>query len=832
MIDYEVLKKFKTTNKSLKAFFLAREKDNPPEAESLVEREIARLESLREDEGEDEPLSEKAEKQVRKEYLRKLVAKKDKWIQNIHDRLDEGRLWNLNNYRFYFAADLAFDGRPVVNETIPLTLYAQNKLNVQECAKQLEEVLGEDEAKEYIIKESGGKTSIDLGRFSESALNLIRPFVTRRVAAQTNRFANLYPFFKYEPRAKTHVGNLRSDAVSQRVEVITDQYGYRPEFTQWLRKCFLHGHTVAFVESAWDREKQYRKNFLESTSDAWELEEVITKEGVKFVTPHPSRVFYDMASPLSSVNYDNGVEYLGFWDVVQAKDIQRDSGYFNRNEIKTASALDDLYTSYQSFFDAYYPDTVIKFPAPTESATQIALKNERKTNTGLLTDAEDDQAVFLATYYEKVIPKDKGFGDYPHPVWVKLVIANDDTVVHAEILPSTPAAYMGYNEDDGRLLNAGMAHEILPYQDQADNLMSQLVYLMRLESFMILAIDVDSLEDDAREYIKKFVKTGRFHSEALIAEYSSGDEEELRGKNPVRDSPFKFQTSDLHAQIAETFRGITNIIGLLEKTQMFSPQELGQFVEREVSASEVVEVANTTTALFNFTSQGPDEFRAAMKRILYESLMASGKNEVYVPIVDTYPDDVIRAAGFKVTNPEEIENYDVQSNLLEVQQTITGSKNSLVHDYIFNSRDGAVRTQSVEAAQAIFQFLGTITGNEAMVKAVGQKQLFEMITEAFRLSGTTITLKLNPESEGDQQTPEGAPSMEEILQVIQQNAQGVQELDGAVTQIAQQLQLQLGTQPPAPQNPVDAAQQQELAQQQAIQDQSPTPQSAIGPPNI
>ena len=180
MIDYEVLKKFKTTNKSLKAFFLTREKDNPPEAESLVEREVARLEALREGEGEGEPLSEKAEKQVRKEYLRKLVSKKDKWIQNIHDRLDEGRLWNLSNYRFYFAADLAFDGRPVVNETIPLTLYAQNKLNVQECARQLEEVLGEDEAKEYAVVVWGVAGALTISGVAIILLNIVKKRPPRR----------------------------------------------------------------------------------------------------------------------------------------------------------------------------------------------------------------------------------------------------------------------------------------------------------------------------------------------------------------------------------------------------------------------------------------------------------------------------------------------------------------------------------------------------------------------------------------------------------------------------------------------------------------------------
>ena len=307
---------------------------------------------------------------------------------------------------------------------------------------------------------------------------------------------------------------------------------------------------------------------------------------------------------------------------------------------------------------------------------------------------------------------------------------------------------------------------------------------MRLESILIMAVDSDMIEDDMRKQLKDFFKNGRHHHEALIAEYSSKDQRELLGASLKETNPITFNASNLRSQIADTFNGITQLLSILERNQLLSPQELGQFSQRQTSASEVVEVSNTTNSLYGFISQGPDEYRAAVKKLLYGAFMAKGKDEVFVPIVSTYPNNVITSSGFVPV--EDISEVDNDSNISE-ETLITGSKTKLIHDYIFNSRDGAERTMNAQASTSIFQFLSAVMGNEILMRAIGQEQLFEMISESFRLLGTTMSLKLDPDAQGGITQTDQA--IQQLSQQIQQLAQQQSSGEEAIQQVAQQLEV-------------------------------------------
>ena len=772
MIDFKVLKKYGTDDTAIKALF--RESDENPEREQVFERLVEKKESVRkrgsslEDlQDEKHKLSDKERDELWEKFSDKMDHKRKVFIDRIESRIHEGRLRGLKDYRFFYATDLAWDSQPAIEEKVPLTLFAQGKLTEKDCIKDLEEATG---VSDYVVEDEGGHKHLQLGRLHDVAMNLVRPFITRRVAAQVSKYAKLYPFYKYESRLKTDTGNLVGAALSQRVDMISDQYGYRHEFIQVLRRSYLHTSAVSFVESSWDRERQIR---LDANG---EEESYTSKEGLNFVHPHIARVFQDSAYPLSSLNHDSGINYVGYWDVMRKQDVWGNSGYFNRDTIKQYSKNSSVYSSYKTFFDIYYPDMVVGYEEPSDVATVLARDNSRKDNQGLLAACEDDQSLFVTTYFEKIIPKEVGIGDYPHPVWVRLILANDCTVIHGEILPSKPAAVMEYNRDDSRIRAASMAHEILPFQDQVDNLFSQLVYLMRLESFLLLSVDTDLVSEEIRDELKTFVQNGRYHSQALLAEFSSSNQEQLQGKNQLRDTPFKFQATDLRSQIVTTVEGITKMIQLLEKTQMMSPQELGQFNQRETSASEVFEVANTTNAIHGFLSHGPDEYRAAMKEIIYESLIARGEDTVYVPVVETFQDAVIEGAGFKIQEKAKGLVIDGQS---QEGWLISGSKKALVHEYLFNSRDGSERTVSREVANGLLQFLGSMMGNEQFINMIGPEQMAKLIAESFRLLGTTLNLKLDPEQQGVVPPRE---ILDQVMQQVQQNSQVLAQLQQAIQQ--------------------------------------------------
>jgi len=775
MIDYDILKKYGSDDTALKAFFREGEGFESPEFKQYFEESVVRrmeedkarklsIEDL--DAGKDK-LTEAERDEAWSGYIRKKQDRKESFMKKVKSRIEEGRLRSFKHYRFYYAADLAWDGQPALEEKIPLTLYAQGKLSEEQAVK---DITAANKASEYVVKDKTGKDHLSLGRLTDVAINVIRPLITRRVAAQAAKYIPLSPFFKYESRSKTERGNLASAALSQKVEIITDQFGYRQEFLQVLRRSYLHTSVVSFVESPWEVHRQIRSN-----PSAPNGEEVfITKEGVNFVHPHITRVFHDQAYPLASLNHDTGIEYIGFWDVWKKADL-RNPQFFNTDKVKQIG--DKTYqavTNAKTFFDLYYP--TISFKRDMDIATQLAQDNDRKENQGLLSSCNEDQSVFVGVYFEKVIPKELGIGTYPYPVWMRLVVANDDTVIYAEFLPSRPGAVLEYNRDDSRERASSMAHEIMPYQDQADNLFSQLNYLMRLESLLVVALETSRMDSEEAKKLEDWVKNGRYHSEAILVKYKEAMEEELHGTTPgdKRKPLFQFLTSDLRSQIVTTIEGITRILELLERNQMMSRNELAQFNQRETSANEVMEVATTTNAIHGFLSHGPDEYRAALKEIIYDSLVSKGEGEIRVPVVDSFQDSVIEEAGFAVDGPAEGVLVDGQSHK---GKYITGSPIALVHDHTFNSRDGTERTVSGDVARSILQFLGAIAGNDTFLGMIGPEQMGKLIAEVFRLLGTTLNLKVDSEGSGFVPPQQ---MLDQIIQQVQQNSQLLQELQGVI----------------------------------------------------
>ena len=53
------------------------------------------------------------------------------WEDRIESRIHDGVMWGIKNYQFYYAADLAWDSNLISKEIIPLSLYAQGKIQVK-----------------------------------------------------------------------------------------------------------------------------------------------------------------------------------------------------------------------------------------------------------------------------------------------------------------------------------------------------------------------------------------------------------------------------------------------------------------------------------------------------------------------------------------------------------------------------------------------------------------------------------------------------------------------------------------------------------------------------
>lgn len=696
--------------------------------------------------------------------------------KRINARLINGWTFALQNSHLYAASDLAWDAAPITRDNIPLLLYAQKKINISRCAEELE-TLGC--ASHFVRKDTDGVVKeIDLPKLFETPVNLLRSYITRRVAPQATKYTDLYPFMKFEPRATDPVGKLRGDATSQRVEDMADAYGYRHHQTQIIRDMLLYGHDVVFPSCAWDREVQW-VNVPTGVGDAMKLEAKVVREGVDFFSPHPSRVFWDMMYPLSTINTNTGAEYVGYWDLRKYSDILSNPAYFNRDKIRQSTNGRDFYQQYRLYFDSQFNAQRIRFTTLSDLKSRDPVAgNDPKVIAPFYQGCDADEALFFTEYYERCIPAENGLGRYPHPVWIRLIVASDDTVIFGEFLPtSTPAIYFGYNENDARTLNCSMAHEIMPFQDQVTNLLGQLLLSAKGNALKIVLMNQDVIDDNVREGVKKTMQGDKYYVDPLVIEYS-GNKALATGQNPA--DAVKIVERSASDDITTYFKAITSLLSIIERMLVLSPQELGQPAQRIITATEMNEIATSTSTVYSFISDSIDEGRAAWKKFIYESLVTKSTETVRVPVIDRYTDDVIAAAGFS--------QAPVIGDPKQAQQFITGSKEKLIHDYTFTNRDGADRASSAQTAQTLTQLLAQVVSQPMIMQAIGKEKLFEMVNEIFRQSGTGFDLKLTMKP-GD--SDQFGPSQEQqIGQALQQLSQQIQSQGKQIQQTANDTQVQ------------------------------------------
>jgi hypothetical protein len=746
MISPAALEKTGTTNKALREIFTAK-----PAAVDATE--------------EDKKLCE-ARCKLRKTFE-----------DRINNRLMEHINFSLKNYQFYSAVDLAWEPPPLSNKIYPLVLYGQNRIDTATCANQLRDLKCADE---FVKKdEKGNITGIDLPRFFDVSINLVRSMVTRRLAAQSNKYNNLFPYFKYESRSTSQVGKLRADIMSQRADIMADQFDYRHTDVQAYRDGLMYGHTVDFVRCAWERDMHWaeKKKAPEDKSKP-EFEAVVTREGLAWVKPHPSRVFCDNAYTLASLNSDSGCEYIGFWDVARFGSIHNNPLYFNRTEVGYNQVYLSLFQTYAQYFSQYY--TTITPPAVPATFLDVTAGNDRKNLIGYYSGEQNDTSVVIANYYEKLIPSEWGFGSYPYPVWVRFVVAGWDTIIYAEILPSTPGAVLSYNEKDDRQLNLGVGHELLAWQDHMTNLVSYLLLALTGDNQKILVLDIDVLSPEQRTEFRKRAHGKKWRSEITVLEISRAKLEELHLK--VGDIISLIETKS-STQITLVMEAMLRLMSLMERVMALSPQEQGQPAPREISATETNLIAGTTESVYNFISDALDEFRAAKKKIIYESYMFHGEQNFRVPVIARYSKEVIAKAGLQI---EDMDEEEATQAFGRYTGTIIGAKGRLEHEFIFTSRDGAERASNTQAAATLGELLKSILPIPAVQESLTKNQLAGIINELSRLSGA-YDLKL-PDDDPKGNQPMSPSAGEQVQQAMQQMASTLEEHSKAIQQIEGVLQ--------------------------------------------
>ena len=754
-LDFDILKKFGTTNEAFREFFLA--KPPTPEQEAKLPKEDVAA-------------------------MRERAKKRQDFEDMIGGWLQEHIFYTLQNHAMFTAADMAWDSAPINRNTMPLMQFAQGRIDVGIAERALQDV---PDGSTYVKKNSAGQVvGIDLPKFTEMNVNIVRSVISRRVAAQVAKY-EVWPHFKYEPRDGSQVGRLRADMVSQRMDIMADQFGYPAQVEQICRDMLLYpnGCTV-FPRCSWERDVQYRKVDVASEFQQreFDVEAYSTREGVCWVLPHQSRVFSDNNHATSTINTDTGCEYIGYWDIDRWGNVKRNPTYFNQDRVSFSADSAAWFTQYGTYFRKFF-DRII--PPANEAPAGDA--NDRKNVVGLYSQQQDNVSCFLTNLFVKLIPKNWGVGEYPYPIWLHLKCAGDNTVVYADIMPSSAAASFRFNCNDGRLNNISMAHELMQYQDQLTNLYSQLIQTIQADLFAVAILNEDIFPDDddgrkAKAEFKRIMSGNAWHTSMQVLTTSFDKLQQLLGREITADMVFKVVRTSPNTAITAIFEAIARVIAMAERLMVLSPHEQGQAATHEISATESNQIATSTDAIYNYISASMDRGRAAMKRICYDSFIAKAVDDVSLPVSKRYPKSTIAKAGFKVLEQDGDDDSTIGFF------TVGGKKINLLHDYIFTSRDGGNRASNSAAANSLVQLITPfVTSNpsaqNAILSAMGKEKLFEVINAIFRLADASVDLNLEVKPGDDDSLL--LEDDQQVMTLIQQLAANVKQNTQNIAQIMQ-----------------------------------------------
>jgi hypothetical protein len=732
-------------------------------------------------------------------------AKKEFWEirrryeLRIRDRVLAGIGVGINNAKPLQAVDMAWDAAPIQKETIPLMLWAQGKIKQQNLCGWLRSNCDSSTVAKFVTKDSQGNEIVNLPRICDIAINLPRSYVTRRHAAISALWDNLHPLLRYDSRGTSQKDVLSADAVTQVVDVMSDEYNYRHFLSQTDRDKLKYAQSLIFPRAAWDCKKGWRlkKSNVPGSKSTDEVESYIVREGLDCVNPHPSRWFYDLGASLANVNTDNGPTFIGYWDIVPYQTI-REGPYYNIDRVVASEAWAQLVGQYEYYFAQYFDPCVLAWP-PIAPNTNPALYNDRLANVGVYSGLYDDKGVLRTEYFEKINPKAEGICDYDAEIWMRLSAAGDGTVIAGEFLPSIPACYGGINCDDNRVANASLGSEMLAFQDQVSNILTTMNEQVRRSFTQLWVFNKDLLDEKIIKMLEENAANREWWIDPKVLMLSFSEKQELLSAGKFDPSMIMFQVqTQLNNAVGEALRAIGQLLALADRIVNSSPNELGQPMPREVSAKETQTIETSIQSIYSFYNQGPREQRAAFKKMIWESLRCFGSDRFAVPVLGRYSAKTVKAAGFTVAEPPEGMSEEM---VLPGRTHILGSLSEVDFDVQYTTRDGMERPVNTQGAQVLQQLFGAMMQIPGLPEKLGARRVFEIINIISRMAGAPDEFQVLLDQGEDASLGPGEdipPALQKVVQDLMTQMQALAVKDAATQQALQAVMQQVGLPPMAP----------------------------------
>lgn len=721
--------------------------------------------------------------------------------QLISDRIKDGRLRNLTEYKTWAAVDKAWD---VPLDQAKMTILRSIMGTCGDSPKAIMESLkqwGYPEESLFTRRANpGGGEVWELNEqvFTDIFIQLVRAYVTIRLSKIFND-RNLTPLFEYAPRAFTEKNRLLCKIITEVVETMAINFGYSNTLRDFIFNALMYSVAIKFPVEPW--------TVYQHENDEGENE--VEKEGVTYTVPHVTRTYWDMTSPLYTLNTGTGCCFGGYWTIIKWGDAAMNTLLWNRNSVPHGTNWLDPNALYYNYFKEVYP-CAMDFPI-----RDAGRSTDRENIAFRYTRTDFDSAFFLTYHFQELVPADWGLGDYPHKVWMRFTIGGDDTVMYAETLPYHPMEYAGYDADSGRGKNASLALEIMPFQDLVGNVFNQYIRTIKRNLANIIFYDTDTIDKTQLESLKR--NTGQQVNGLNFVGVSGLSM--ARGGDPAIKNAFNqvvFQYVDTNAIL----QGVNTSLSMLERILGMSAQEVGSAASHQQSKKEVEITAGSSSNRLAYTASFIDDGIEAWKRHLVEAIIAyMDGNEVMVDIPpDEFPnlEANLKELGFEFADGGPL----FGQKKVAVTGTLQRSHLKLVQ--IVARRSDAARENDAQIGQLMLQSLQSIANSQYLSSIISPQSLLELMERTWKLMGADddFRLQLNTQSmmanelskmvQQIQQTIMGAVEKEVVQPVAQQIAglqkseqQNMQTIAGEVAQLQAnmaKIQQLIGMAPPPPTN--------------------------------
>jgi hypothetical protein len=670
--------------------------------------------------------------------------------QLINDRIREGYSNSLRDYRTYAAIDLAYSAP--FNQTTPTLVQAllSKNLDAAGTMKELES---------WGLKKSDLFLEIDAGNnvkkyvlnppiFFQIFIPIVKAYVTIRTAKLYNE-RNLSPLLPYTPLKNTPDNRVLCEVVTDIVETIATWYGYPSTLKEGIHQMLRYGVSLAFTKEEWHCEEQV--NIAESGKE----ETVVTKEGLRYVFPHPTRMFYDLNSPLTTLNTDSGCEFIGHWRVMRYGDILDNRMYWNRSKIFYGTNW------FASPLAGNYFQEV--FPCQLAFPTIQSVNSSREERAVFYARNDRDKAVFVTEFYMKLIPSVWGLGDYKYPIWVHFTVAGDNSIIWAEPCAYCPGWFMGYDYDGVSGQTSSMALETIPWQDQLGNCLSQFILTAKQNLANVIYYDTQVVNSDD---VEKLVNSGETKYRGMnFLPYDSLKTQRMGVNVKEAFQPIQLGYRDTSGMISL----ISTTLNMMERVLQMSAQETGGAATHQQSAREIAQTAGSVSQRVNFTGSYVDDAIDAWKRQLHAAFTAYLNPDFVAEVSKDIPNlnEVLEKLGLS-------KSHETRDTVV-----VSGKIGHHIARLEGFSRTGQGANQSVdkEQAQAFLQTIQLLSSNPALFQIVGAKNIISMIEFAAVLSGARQDFRLTVDEKGSAEQQQAqlqqqiAPLLEQFKGTMMQEIQ-------------------------------------------------------------